>query len=165
MCDNSKKLKKKRVSMWYKQSGLDNIRLEGVAEYKCDNCGETYQSFGDMDQLHRLISKKLIGKKGRLTGAEVRFLRVSLGFNSSMFAKLLGVDVSHLSRIEGKGKAEPVPSNQIDHSIRFLVASRNGNPDRDYDLHDQLVNDSGEDLKEIKISNRPSGWKSVDAHP
>lgn len=165
MCNNPKKLKKRRVGMWYKQSGLDNIRLEGVIEYRCDQCGEVYHSFGNMDQLHKLISQRLIGKKGNLTGAEVRFLRVALGYNSAMFAKLVGITASHLSRIEGK-KQDPVSSDQLDHAIRFLVASKKAEPDRDYDLHDQLINDSGEELKEIKITHRPTGWKNVaeDAH-
>jgi len=160
MCDNPKKLKKSRVSKWYKESGLDNIWLEGVIEYRCEKCGEVYHSYGDMDQLHKLIAGRLIGKKGNLTGAEVRFLRVAMAYNSKMFAKLIGIRHEHLSRIEGK-KNEPLKSDQLDHSIRFLVASRDAEPDRDYDLHDKLINDEGEDLREIKITNRPSGWRSL----
>jgi len=77
-----------------------------------------------------------------------------------VFAKLIGIRHEHLSRIEGK-KNEPLKSDQLDHSIRFLVASRDAEPDRDYDLHDKLINDEGEDLREIKITNRPSGWRSL----
>jgi YgiT-type zinc finger domain-containing protein len=160
MCDNPKQLKKKRISKWYKESGLDNIWLEGVTEYRCDKCGETYHSYGNMDQLHKLIARRLIGKKGHLTGAEIRFLRVALAYNSKMFAKLVGISHEHLSRIEGS-KSVPLKSEQLDHAIRFLVASRNAEPDRDYDLHDQLIHDTGEELKEIKIAHKPSGWKSL----
>ncbi|MCM2282530.1 MAG: YgiT-type zinc finger protein [Bdellovibrionaceae bacterium] len=159
MCDNPKKLKKTRISKWYKESGLDNIYLKGVIEYRCDKCGETYHSYGDMDQLHRLIASTLICKKGRLTGAEVRFLRKALAYNSTMFAKLIGIKTETLSRLENAPKTE-LKNEALDHSIRFLVASRKAMPDRNYDIHDQLINDSGQELKEIHMAHRSSGWRA-----
>lgn len=165
-CDSPKSLKKSRIDMPYTQSGLNNIWLKGVAQWKCDHCGETYKSFGDMDQLHGLIAGRLVSKKGHLTGAETRFLRKTMGYNSAMFAKLLGVSAAHLSRIENAPEAK-LKSAQLDHALRFIVASKNATPDRDYDLHDQIINDEGTEMSEILIEHKKSGWKNSapEAHP
>lgn len=133
-----------------------------MIQWPCDKCGETYKNFGDLGQLHGLIAKHLIAKKGHLTGAETRFFRKMMGYNSAMFAKLLGIRPEHLSRIENDSDA-PVKSEQLDHAIRFIVASKDAKPDRAYNLHDQLINDEGKEFTEIHFENKPSGWKNAPA--
>lgn len=165
MCPSTKRLKKRKINKLYTESGLENVLLSGVIEYSCSECGAVYHSYGNMDELHALISKHLIRKKGNLAGAEIRFLRKALGYNSAMFAKLLGIKPETLSRHEN-AKKKPLASEALDHEIRFLVASKHA-PDRDYDLHDQLIHGMGQDLKRINMTHRPSGWRATltEVHP
>ena len=100
MCDNKKDLKEKKVKKKYKESGLDNVTLNGVSYSKCDKCGEEYYGYGDLGKLHATIARLLIIKRGVLSGKEVRFLRTYLGLSTSFFAKLTGYTVEHISRIE-----------------------------------------------------------------
>ena len=53
-----------------------------------------------LGELHRVISKTLIGKVAPLSGEEVRFLRKNAGFSSTRFAALIGVGQTHLSKVE-----------------------------------------------------------------
>jgi len=43
MCENEKPLKKERITVKYKDCGLDNVTLIGVTYYKCHQCGEEDQ--------------------------------------------------------------------------------------------------------------------------
>lgn len=155
MCENKKTLKKVSVTKSYKESGLDNITLIGVTVYKCDQCGEEYFNYGNMDQLHRLIAKVLLEKKGLLTGGEIRFLRKHIGYSGAMFAKLIGYEHETISRIE-TGASPVQPS--FDRLVRFSVSSKIS--DRSYDLHDQILTGSGKTLKRIQLSHNSHGeWR------
>jgi putative zinc finger/helix-turn-helix YgiT family protein len=152
-CDNTKALKPVYVTKKFDESGLDNITLKGVMEYKCPKCGETYFGYGNIEQLHELIAQHLIRKRGALTDKEIRFLRKYMGYSSAMLAKLVTVTPETISRIEnGKVKINPL----FDHFIRALVIEKL--PDRNYDLHDHILNDSGEDFSRLEASYKNSNW-------
>ena len=51
MCENNKALKKSFVTVKYKASGLDNVTLTQVEHYKCEQCGEEYFKYGDLEKL------------------------------------------------------------------------------------------------------------------
>lgn len=115
----------------FKESGLDNVILHGVRQHRCSHCGEVLYDFGHLNQLHQLIADTLLRKKELLLGPEIRFLRTYIGYSSEMFARIIGLDKTSLSRIEnGRSKI----SNQVNMSVRFAVAGKMA--DRDYDLHD-----------------------------
>jgi putative zinc finger/helix-turn-helix YgiT family protein len=155
-CDNPKQLKKTKVTRPYKESGLDNVTLIGVEMYRCDRCGETYFGYGNIEQLHGVISNLLIQKKGLLTGKEVRFLRKHLGYSGAMFAQLIGYERESISRIETG--AQPV-TEQFDRLVRFSVAAKL--PDRNYDLHDQILHAKGVALSQIELTaDRKGDWRA-----
>lgn len=155
MCENKKPLKTVTVRAYrYKESGLDNVILHGVKESRCEACGETYFSYGNIDKLHNLIAHHLIRKTDVLTGQEVRFLRKFLGFSSAAFAKLVGYEIEHLSRIEnGKNEVQKT----FDHLVRMLVA--NHLPDRDYKLQDLFLEGKAMKIKWLEFSLKGKDWK------
>ncbi len=135
-CTNAKPLKANKVKKKFDVSGLDYIVLDGVIHYRCDKCGEEFYNFGNLEKINNAIADFVATKDGKLTGPEIRFLRKYLGFSSEMFAKeMLRITASVLSRIEN-GKQDQ--SNQIDQLVRTLALTKQ--PDRNYDLHDKLVN-------------------------
>ena len=157
MCDNTKPLKSSSTTHRYKECGLDNVILHGVKESRCEECGEVYYGFGDVEKLHKLIAHCLINKADLLTGKEIRYLRKFLGYAGSVFAKLVGYEPEHLSRIEG-GKTGVQPT--FDHLVRELVAKRL--PDRDYDLHNLFLDGKGTKLEWLEFSLSGKDWKAAD---
>lgn len=158
MCESRKKLKEETVRKYrYRECGLDNIFLLNIKRFSCNKCGEIYHNFGDMGQLHQLIAETLIKKKELLTGLEIRFLRKYLGYSSSIFSKIIGYEVEHLSRIENK---KVQVTETFDRLVRLLILERM--PDRKYNFHDLL-----EDLIKVdwlKFSNSPKkGWELKNA--
>ena len=155
ICENKKPLKTTSVRAYrYKESGLDNVILHGVKESRCEACGEVYYSFGDTDKLHHLIAHHLIRKTEVLTGQEIRFLRKFLGFSSAAFAKLVGYELEHLSRVEN-GKHDV--QKTFDHLVRMLVAKHL--QDRDYNLQDLLLDGKAMKIKWLKFSLKGKDWR------
>ena len=154
MCESTKSLKLASITYKYKECGLDNVILHGVKEGRCEECGEIYRNFGDVSTLHQLIAGHLVRKADLLTGKEVRFLRKHLGYSGSVFAKLVGYEVEHLSRIEnGKVSVQEV----FDRLIRSLVLEKM--PDREYDLQDLYLNNKFVKLEWLEFSLGGRGWK------
>ena len=155
MCDNKKPLKKTKITHKYKECGLDNVTLIGVEYYRCNKCGEEYFGYGNIEKLNEAIAHVLIRKKDFLTGKEVRFLRKHLGYSGAMFAKLIGYDDASLTRLERN--AQPI-TRIFDHLVRFTVASKL--PDRNYDLHDQILKGEGIKIGRIELTSIGHGdWK------
>lgn len=144
-CDSKKSMKTETIVHKFKESGLDNIVLHGVKQYRCLQCGEILFDFGDINQLNRVIADTLLRKKDLLLGQEIRFLRTHIGYSSEMFAKILGLDKTSLSRIENDRSKV---SNQVNMAVRFAVAGKLA--DRDYDFHDLIIALENEDLISFK---------------
>ena len=155
MCDNKNPLKSVKITHKYKECGLDNVTLIGIEHFRCDQCGEEYFGYGNIEKLHQAIADILLRKKDLLVGAEVRFLRKHLGYSGTMFAKLIGYDDASLSRLENGG--QPV-TRTFDHLVRFSVASKA--PDRNYDLHDLLLKGEGVETGRIQLIMAKNGdWR------
>ncbi len=155
MCSNNKVLKKTKITHKYKECGLENVILVGVDFHRCNQCGEEYYGFGSIDKLHETIASVLLQKKDFLSGSEVRFLRKYLGYSATVFAKIIGYDDATLSRLETE--AQPI-TRAFDRLIRFTVASKL--PSREYDLHDQILNNTGIVLNQIELTSNSQGkWQ------
>ena len=112
-------MKSKRENYRYEESGLKHVTLIGVEVRRCSACGNYEVSIPHIEDLHRLLAKVLIEKSTRFTGEEVRFLRKSLGWSGSDFAKHMGVTEETISRWEND--AAPI-GPQADRLLRLLVA-------------------------------------------
>ena len=155
MCDNKKALKKTKITHKYKECGLENVTLIGVEYHRCDKCGEEYFGYGNIEKLHEAIANVLLRKKDFLTGQEVRFLRKHLGYSGAVFAKIIGYDDATLSRLETD--AQPI-TKAFDRLVRFTVAAKI--PDRNYDLHDQILKGEGMKFDRIELTSTTHGdWK------
>ena len=84
----------------YKAGGLQNVNLCGISIHKCANCDLDAPVIPKIASLHRVIATELVKKSQPLTGGELRFLRKNAGLPAKNFAALLGIDPSHLSRVE-----------------------------------------------------------------
>ena len=157
-CENQKELKKEtRAKVKYKEGGLPNVTLAGVDVYRCDECGEEYFDYGNLDVLHQQIGEMLLSKKGLLNGKEVRFLRSQLGYSGRMFAKLIGYEPETLCRIENG--TSPVIKG-FDRLVRFAWATFKL-PNRDYDLHDTLLDESKQTpARSIELRRTKAGWRA-----
>src|SRR5262249_15803144 len=83
---NGAELEVRRQNHSYRESGLDNIVLLDVDVRHCPACGEDLISLPRLSELHRAIALALINKAARLTPAEIRYLRKTLGWSGTDFA-------------------------------------------------------------------------------
>ncbi|HLE10548.1 MAG: hypothetical protein A2504_14210 [Bdellovibrionales bacterium RIFOXYD12_FULL_39_22] len=151
-CESKKELKKSKANYRYKDCGLDNVTLIDVPILKCHECGEELIQFGDLEKLHATIAKLLLHKADLLKGSEIRFLRKHLGYSGIMFAHLIGYAHETLSRIETG--AQPVVET-LDRLVRFAIGNKM--PDRDYDLHDMILNNTGKKFSRIELKRSAKG--------
>jgi putative zinc finger/helix-turn-helix YgiT family protein len=107
----------KDKSYHYKESGLDFVYLVGVLQYRCPKCGEMSVEIPRINDLHLLIGKALICRKGLLAGDEVRFLRKEIGMKGKELAAALSMEPETYSRWEN-GK-RPVKACH-DKSLRMI---------------------------------------------
>lgn len=112
-------MKVRKENYRYEESGLKHVTLLAVDVARCQRCDNYEISIPHIEDLHRLIARTLIDKTTRFTGEEVRFLRKSLGWSGSDFAKHMGVAEETVSRWEND--AAPI-GPQADRLLRFLVA-------------------------------------------
>jgi putative zinc finger/helix-turn-helix YgiT family protein len=106
----------KRENVPYK--ALPGAVLVGVEVSRCPSCGEFEVAIPAIDKLNEVLADAVIRKKGRLRGAEVRFLRTYLGYSAADFAKLIGSSASTVSKWESD--VQPV-GHHSDLLLRALV--------------------------------------------
>jgi DNA-binding transcriptional regulator YiaG len=90
------------------KTGRENVRwdslpstvLVNVPVERCATCGGVGITFQSMDGLMELATRTVIGKSGRLAGAEVRFLRAMLDLDSAELAEAVGSNPATVSRWE-----------------------------------------------------------------
>ncbi|HWG19429.1 MAG TPA: YgiT-type zinc finger protein [Terracidiphilus sp.] len=107
-----------RQDYQFKESGLDNVILKDIEVLVCDPCGSIVPRIPRLNDLMRTIAVAMIAKPSELTGPEVRFLRKFMDETIEGFARKLGVDRSHLSRIENESLGI---SRQTDRLVRALA--------------------------------------------
>jgi len=107
----------------YTESGLDNVVLFGINQYKCKACSETFVSIPMMEELHLLLGRELCCKKGLLTGKEVKFIRKELHMKAKEMAQALGVTASTVSRWENDKEPIGETHDRLLRSFYMLYAS------------------------------------------
>jgi DNA-binding transcriptional regulator YiaG len=98
-------------------SGLDNVYLVNGYKVHDTEYGEAV-SISNVDGLHKVISRALLCKDGRLSPREFRFLRVEMNSSQVVIARMLGVDEQTVARIE---RGETTPSVPYEISFRALA--------------------------------------------
>ena len=107
----------------YKECGLDNVWLENGFTAKATPYGKAV-AIDDAIDLHKVLTLNLTMKKGRITGKELRFMRVVLGMSQEGLGKCVGATEQSVSLWERTGK---VPQS-ADSIVRMLASEKlNGN--------------------------------------
>ncbi len=101
----------------YKESGLDNVFLHGIIQYKCNHCGEEAPEIPNLKDLHLLIGKSIICSNEYLSSREIIYLRKELGLKSKEMAELLSVTPQEYSKWEDSGN---IISPGCDKHLRLL---------------------------------------------
>lgn len=107
-----------RKDYQFKESGLDNVILKDIEVLVCNQCVSDVPRIPRLNDLMRTIAVAMIAKPSELTGPEVRFLRKFMDETIERFARKLGIDRSHLSRVENESLGI---SRQTDRLVRALV--------------------------------------------
>jgi DNA-binding XRE family transcriptional regulator len=89
----------------------------------------------DFNALGNRVFAALLTKPGRLSGAEVKFLRQSLDMTQEQFAKIMKVERSLISKWEKQDLKAKGMSSHIEIFLRLKLAKmRDQNIDRDFDV-------------------------------
>lgn len=148
-----------RENYKYDASGLPGVTLVGVEVSRCPACGEHEVAIPSIVGLHRALALAVVRKRSRLTAAEIRFLRKSLGWSGTDFAARMGVTPETVSRWETN--ALPM-GGQADRLLRLMVLS--SQPVADYTL-DLMKDVAQDDAAPIRIGMRAdeTGWHAAAA--
>ncbi len=137
----------------YSASGLPYVTLVGVEVRRCKVCGEHEVVLPKIEQLHRALALAVVGKRARLTAAEIRFLRKYLGWSGADFARHMGVTPESVSRWENeREQMTPV----ADRLVRLMVVTQT--PISDSSL-DALVDlDDKPAPVRLRVEPKKRGW-------
>lgn len=102
----------------YDACGLPGVTLVGVEVSRCGHCGRYEVAIPRIEELHRVMALALVRKSARLTPAEIRFLRTTLGWSGRELADHMGAAAETVSRWE-HGKTPMGP--QADRLLRLMV--------------------------------------------
>ena len=157
-CTNCSSPMSKTITRYhYKECGLRNVHLDGVALWKCHECGEEELEIHEIEMLHHIIATFLAEKTTRLKPEEIRFMRVHLGFSGSDFARAISVKPETVSRWENDPKHEMNLSNE--KLLRLMILAKLG-PFTDYQKLQEFGKDSSKTSKRMSFQTTTSGWKS-----
>jgi putative zinc finger/helix-turn-helix YgiT family protein len=153
------KLKTKREAYLYDREGI-KVTLVNTPVHRCSGCGDFEVEIPRIEELHRTIVDAIIRRRARLSGAEIRFLRKSLGWSGGDFARRMGVDPATVSRWENGAQ----DIGQVAERLLRLLVSVAG-PVQGYSL-DDLADWAGApetDAPPIRLARSSRGWKPVAA--
>jgi len=84
----------------YRECGMDNVTIVGITVRKCDHCGNIMPLIPNIEGLHDALADAIIKKEGALIPTEIIFLRKSLGWSGTDFAKNMKCDKAQISKWE-----------------------------------------------------------------
>jgi len=105
--------------MQYAICGLDYVYLENVPVRRT-----VYGDVIDEDPalIERLIATEIVRRGVPLRGAEVQFLRKTLGLSMARFGKLLGLSAAAILKWERARSQRLLPANEV--AVRALIAEQ-----------------------------------------
>ncbi len=150
----------------YTESGLPHVYLTGIRYFVCRQCGKQAAEIPAVKSLLREIARAVVECEGRLTGAEIRFLRKRLGKKATEFAQIVGVTPEQVSRWENDSNP-PEPSADKLIRLYYALLSDDRKLQRRFgrDMHEELERwlaklPSDEHLERIQAAHgRRKDWK------
>jgi len=120
----------------YVESGLSNFVLEnGVYEYTCKNCDESYICIVEERQLLQFMAILLLLSPYRLNGKEQKFLRKACELTQDELAKALDVRRETIAERESANKSLDKASDflyRVVVLVKFVEFLTNNNKERSY---------------------------------
>lgn len=146
-------LKSARENYLYVESGLPNVVLQGVEVRRCPKCGAHEVVIPRVTELFRVLALAVVRKAMRLTGAEIKYLRKSMGWSGADFALHMDVDPATVSRWEND---KDRMSSQADRLLRLMVVR--DRPVEEYPVDALTEIGEGYDSKQIGLRPTGHGW-------
>ncbi len=141
----------------YQESGLRNVWLENGYDLRETPYGHGI-AIHDAEGLHRALARGLIAKGGKLTGAELRFLRQEMGLSQAKLATMLGNEAQTVALWEKRG-GQP---NIADRFIRAIYREQQEGNAHIREMIERLVDADLED-GEVRITMQQGdgggGWR------
>jgi putative transcriptional regulator len=109
--------KLKTVTLHYQMCGLEYVFLEGVRVRHTEH-GDAIDA--DLGRIEKEIASEIVRRGVPIRGAEVRFLRKTLGLSLERFGRLLGLTAPAILKWERAREKRLDPTNEV--SVRALVA-------------------------------------------
>ena len=103
----------------YTICGLDYVYLENIPVRQTKH-GEVLDV--DLEVIEREIASEIVGQGIPIRGAEVKFLRKSLGLSMERFGTLLGLSPPAILKWERDSKKRLHPTNEV--AVRALMAEQ-----------------------------------------
>jgi putative transcriptional regulator len=97
----------------YDDCGLRNIWLKNGYRYEAIKGHGKCLEIADINGLHRTIAHHLVNYRKRLSGAEIRFLRVEMGMSQNRLADCMGVDEQTISLWERSRRRPTVAAERM----------------------------------------------------
>jgi putative transcriptional regulator len=140
----------------YIESGLDNVYLENGYRIHKTAYGEGL-SIEDTEGLHKAIGKWLVCQPTRITGAELRFLRLEMEMTQRDLAAILGTTEQTLRLWEkNRNKALPGPADRLLRALYSEYIGGDGSVSR---ILKRLANLNQVDRIEARFHETRNGWK------
>lgn len=139
----------------YLECGLRNVWLtNGYEEHKTPYGAGV--SIHNVDELHREIGRGLVSKVGKLTGAEMRFLRQDMGLSQSKLALMLGNDAQTIAIWEKSGRQPKM----ADRFVRALYREKQDGNAHIIQMIERMVDsDLVEANARLTLQQNDGGWK------
>lgn len=149
----------------YTESGLNNVYLHGVVQYRCLSCGEMWSEIPKIKALHLFIARTIICKQAALVGDEVRFLRKELAMKGKEMAEALVIEPETFSRWEnGKQAVAPYHDRQL-RLIYILNASEKEGRILHHNIRKMLSKMATLPPSSTKIDIAPQEWMLEASEP
>ena len=143
-----------RENVKYDASGLPGVTLLNVEVSRCGHCGQYEVAIPHIEELHRVMALAVARKSARLTPAEIRFLRTTLGWSGRELADHMGATAETVSRWE-HGKTPMGP--QADRLLRLMVLHRTLPESFDLSHLKDVATQAPADLRTRLIGGK-AGW-------
>ena len=154
VCEKSE-LIERQEDYHYCECGMDNVMIMGITVRACPSCGSVMPVIPNIEGLHDAIANVIIKKDGSLTPPEIVFLRKSLGWSGSIFAKNMNCDKAQISKWEHGAVKMSKPYELL---LREIVAA--GKKIIDYH-REEIVWRRNPNQRRFNFRLKRSAWKEA----
>jgi putative transcriptional regulator len=139
----------------YQECGLRNVWLANGYDQHDTPYGAGI-AFHNVGGLHRAIARDLIAKGGKLTGAELRFLRKEMGLSQAKLAHMLGNEEQTVALWEKRGGQPKI----ADRFIRAIYREQQEGNAHIQEMIDRLIDSDAEDSEaRLVLEQDGEDWK------